>query len=276
VRGVMGGVWRNWEARRGVRGSTVRLLSWSAWAVFSGAGCSEFASASDRLVASEVAAVVGPPGQDWSCLTPTGPREPFRVTTDGERVVYTLRFLSFGAAMPLPDTRVRVCALTDLACAAPIGREQTADELGWVDIPYPEGLNGYLEVTSAASVPAIAPLPLEAPDPAEREFPALLPTLVEYGQLALATLGRPLGADEGGVGFRAFDCSWNPALGVSMQLDVPGTAYYFQGGLPNPRALRATTSDGRDTIPPRAMIVRAGWITAGFVKPSRGAPPPAD
>jgi hypothetical protein len=164
--------------------------------------------------------VAGPPGQDWSCLTASGPRAPFSANTEGTRVVYTLRFLSIGTLMPLPGLRVRVCAATDLACEMPVGREVFADDEGWVDVPYPDGLNGYMEVVSPTTVPSLAPLPLVAPDPTEREFPALLPTAVDFDQLAQATLGRPLAPEEGGIGFRTFDC---PRVGRARhRLLLPG------------------------------------------------------
>src|SRR5688572_887939 len=139
-------------------------------------------------------------------------------------------------------------------------------------------------------------LPPELPEPGEPEFAGLIPAMADYAQLTAVTLGRPLREDEGNVVIRAFDCSWDTAVGVSVSADLAGVSYYFQDGLPNPRAtltdadglagimalpaglvtVRAQLANGVEITDPRGVIVRAGWMSASFIKPRRRAVNAAD
>jgi len=275
--------------------SSARAL-WFGRAVLPALGslvaCTSFESGADVLV-SEVENVAPFPGQDWSCLSTTRPPGPFQANAPTARVVYTVRLLDLATLTPVPDVRVRACALTNLNCDAPVTLDLLVDADGWVDIPLPEGFSGYLEIESPTTIPTLFLIPPELPGPRESEFPGVLPTTADFALLAAAILGRPQAAAEGAIAFRVFDCSWNPAPGVSISADVPGTPYYFQGGLPNPRGgstdeagiagimgippglitVRMRQRDGLDIAAPRGVIVRAGWMSSTFVKPSRRTEP---
>lgn len=263
-----------------------------AWAVLPALGgllsCTEFEPGTDEL-SLEVASVQAPPGEDWGCLSTVGPAAPFEADAPTGRVVYSFRLLDLGTLEPVTDVRVRACALTSLNCEEPVTLDLMVDLDGWVDIPLPTGFVGYLEIVGPTTIPSIFLIPPEFPAPGVPEFPGVLPTTADYALLASATLGRPLSPNEGAIAIRVFDCAWNPAVGVSVSADVPAASYYFQSGLPNPRAtatdeagiagimglapgvvtVRAQQADGLDIAAPRNFIVRAGWLSGAFMRPRR-------
>lgn len=250
--------------------------------------CTEFEAGTDELAVG-VQNAEAAPGEDWSCLTSAQPAAPYEPEVPTGRVVYTIRLLDLATQTPVPDMRVRACALTNLNCDAPVTADLIADAEGWVDVPLPEDFRGYLELESPTTIPTLYIIPPELPPPGEAEFPGLIPATADYAQLTTVTLGRALADDEAAIALRVFDCSWNTAVGVSVSSDLAGVPFYFQGGLPNPRAtatdvaglagimaipeglvtVRAQQANGLDIAEPRGVIVRAGWMSASFFKPRR-------
>jgi hypothetical protein len=254
--------------------------------------CTAFEPGTDTLPGDETAALQ--PGEDdplWGCLTPT-PAPPLVpvFSESGERIIFSLQLVDLSTGQIYPDATVRACGLADINCESPVVEGLTVDPRGWVDIPLYEGFTGFLEITSPSLLPYLFYLTEPVPGEPVREFPLGVITRAALQPL-VALAGLPFEADTGLVAFRAFDCTGGVASGVSFVSETEGVPWYFVDGLPN-TMVASTSPDGLfglanappglSVIDPRApnglsiagpqsLVVRAGWLSAGYVRP-RPAP----
>lgn len=252
------------------------------------AGCTEFEPGNDTLSdeTNNTALLPGPPGEDWSCLD-SAPAETVAPVYAGNapRVLYSVQFVDLSSGQLYRNLEVRACGLTDVTCARPVASGLHVDAEGWVDVPLFQGFTGFLEVTSDETLPYMFYLvdPLE-PQSAP-EYPLGMVSLASIGPLVQLIGERPV-EGTGFVALRIFDCQGVTASGVSLSSDPSSSPFYFAGGLPTrsetatgPDGLggfsnmapgsivvEATTRTGVRIRGPQAFAVRAGWMTAAYVK----------
>lgn len=248
---------------------------------FLASACSEYKPGSDTLMGT--GALTGELGGDWSCLG--GEVEPPALpVTPGARAIYRLQLVNLGTPDPVPGVSVRACSVSDPDCKTPIGPPVMADEEGNVEIPLYENFVGYLEITGQGAVPYIFHLPDDGLSNQE-DFPLAMINLESYLSLSdvlNVTIDDLLGA----IAVRAFDCDGNFGEGVRLKNSQGGQGWYFAGATPtldreytdssglggfvNVRPglidFEATLIDGTPVTLKR-LIVRTGWMTAGYIRP---------
>lgn len=250
------------------------------------AGCSDYEPGTDRLP--------GPLGlSKWRCLD-SRVKQPVLPSSMGDEVTYSLKLVNLSTNEPFPDVvRAQACGLTDVYCTNPSTDWVVADEDGVVHVPLRRNFSGYLVIESPSAVPYIFNLPdtglTEEPD-----FPLAMIALESFGGL-LQVLGLPFDQmKEGAIGVRAFDCDGKPTEGVVLRTAAGGAPWYFEDGVPSTRRqqtdvdglggfigtrpglseLQATLPDGDRTVTASmSIIVREGYMTAGYLRPYQDQPP---
>jgi hypothetical protein len=241
-------------------------------------GCTEYKPASDTLTESLAE-------QDqWYCLdTPAPP--PRTPGSPGDTIIYSLQLVDLASDAPYPDVSITACGLTDVECDRPIAQTVT-DADGFFSIRLTENFVGYLELEPAAgtAVPYLFHLP-EIPLRTMNDFPLAMIGLDSFFAL-LAAFELPVDPTQGGIAVRAFDCEGSPASGVVLKNEKGGVPWYFEENLPNTERqetdegglggfidsdlgvsiLEAELTDG-STVIRKSVIVRPGWLTAGYMKP---------
>lgn len=222
---------------------------------------------------------------DWSCLQTTlKPVNP--PGSLGDPLLYSLRLVDLATDQGFADVQVTACGLTDIACNAPVVT-RTTDELGLVGIPLFENFTGYLLISS----PEVVPYLFQFPDTGVGDmldYPLYMISLESYIEF-LQVFMLPSDSRLGAVAVRAFDCQGRPAAGVELELEegAGGQRWYFRDRLPNPRLDQTDESglsgyigvkpgvwtldarlQGATPIFRQSIIVRAGWMTAGYMVPS--------
>lgn len=254
-------------------------------------GCTAFEPGTDTL--SEEPAALQPRGDDprWGCLTPT-PAPPLVpvLAESGERVVFSLQLVDLSTGQIYPEATVRACGLADINCESPVVSGLTVDPRGWVDVPLYEGFTGFFEITSPQILPYLFYLTDPVPAESVTEFPLGVISRASLEPL-VALAGLPFEPDKGIVAFRVFDCTGALASDVSFVSETEGVPWYFVDGLPN-TSVQATSPDGLFGLAnappglavidprspdglsiagPQSLVVRAGWLSAAYVRP-RPAP----
>jgi len=228
-----------------------------------------------------VDAAPSPAGAEWACLD-----QPVAARAVPRRpgVSLTLGVIDIASRQQPEGLRARACSRLDVLCEAPLA-SVTSDDSAEMRLPLPQGFDGFLEITSEASVPALYFLsqPLDA-DAHETLFvvsPSGLSALAETARVALdETRGYLLS--------RAFDCDGAPAQGVRIEGSQLGLPFTFEGGLPR-FGSDVTSSDGLVgyvNVPPglvfmvgrevsggrecgaTSVLARSGWLTYGDIGPS--------
>jgi hypothetical protein len=265
----------------------IRSRVWAAPQLALALGCTEFEPGSDEIATEMVTQQQLPdaaPGQDWACLNDAAPAPMLLRNPAGERLVQSLQILNLASGQVIPNVFVRACAQRDVDCTEPLTEQLSLDADGWVDVPLFEGFDGFLEVTGDSLMSTV----LFYADP-------LTPgTEVDHTPLALVersilpalsgATGTPQDVTLGLVVLRSFDCTGEPAPGVSFSIDQGGVAWYFVGGLPSSNAVATAAGSGLGgfiNVPsgiavvsaelpgapvpiatPKSVFVRPGWMTA--------------
>lgn len=268
---------------RGLSAAGARLGLLGAVATGSLTGCTDYKPGSDTF--SELGALQGPPGEgepDWSCLREAPPPPPPPGVV-GETVIYSLQLIDLSTLEPYAQVPVRACGTTDVGCAVPVA-DVTSDEAGWVHLRLREYFEGYLEINSPSAVPYIFYLP-QVPLRTMTDDGLLMISRNTYAGL-LAAFDLEDDPTLGGIAVRAFDCQGDPAAGVTLTSAADGLGWYFDetlpsverqetdrtglggfiGSKPGVSVLEAKLPDGTSIVR-RNLNVRAGWMTAGYLKP---------
>lgn len=260
-----------------------------------GLGCTQFEAGTDELPGEETAGLQ--PGAEsavWGCLG-SGPGRPSVTPIFSEaveRVVFSLQVVDLSTGQIYPDATVRACGVVDINCDSPVVEGLVVDAGGWVDVPLFEGFQGFFEIESPSTVPFLFYLTEPLPSESVTEFPLGVISLASLQPL-VALAGLPFEPDTGIVAFRAFDCTGTLASGVSFtpEAETGGVPWYFVDGLPNTRVAATSadglfglanappglavvdplTPDGLSIAGPQSLVVRAGWLSAAFVRPRRVA-----
>jgi len=245
-------------------------------------GCTELAPGSDTLPETFIGANrpdAGPADPAWACLDepPPGSAAP-----NAASVVLTLTVTDIVTLRPPEGLLARACAKVDVLCGAPTTTNVAVAEDGSLHLEVPQAFDGFVELTSPATVSTMYFLNRPLMNDASEAF-----TIVSRAALAgLAMQGNvPLDPNLGHLLVRTFDCLGAPASEVSLVSDVEGTAFAFVDGLPNP-GLSVTTADGlvgfvnvpigyavlqarrrERLIGTASLFVRPGWFTYGDMEP---------
>jgi hypothetical protein len=257
------------------------------WLAAFAASCTEFEPGTDELrdEAVAIAQQTPEPGRDWGCLSEAGPARSLVLNPNGaERLVQSVQVLNLVTEQVVPNVVVRACAQRDIECENPITPNLPLDAGGWVDVALFEGFDGFLEITGELIMPTM----LFYADPLSpgNEVDHTPLALVERSILPALSgaTGTPQDVTLGLVVLRSFDCTGEPAPGVSFSIDQDGVAWYFVGGLPSSNAVATAAGSGLGgfiNVPsgiavvsadlpgapvpiatPKSVFVRPGWMTA--------------
>jgi hypothetical protein len=283
VRGSRGG--RTFEATR----AGVLAIAASALAL----GCTEFASGEDVLGEQQSRLEPGSTGANWSCVEGVAPPPPARAPVAAGAVpsaIYSLQFVDLSTGALYPDITGRACGIADPDCLNPVAGPLTVDAEGWIDFPLFEGFTGFIEVKSNVILPTlfyvVEPITANMPP----EYPLAVVSIDSVVTLTLLTGVQPL-PRTGIFAGRTFDCDGYTAPGVALSINIPGSPYYFLGGLPSGVArvtdsmglggfsnltpglaiLDATLPGARSIAGPQTAVIREGWLSVIFFRPPGGA-----
>ncbi len=225
-------------------------------------------------------AAAAPRGASWWCLaeTPAPRAVPLR-----RSVVLTLAVADIASREEPEGLLARACSRLDVLCEAPLA-SASGDGTGALRLALPQGFSGFIELTSATSVPSLY-FPSQ---PLDGDGFETLSVISATNLRALAeTSGMVLDASSGHLLARAFDCDGAAAAGVSISNGELGSPFSFEGGLPR-FGSSVTSSDGiagyvnlepglvfvegHALVAERAcgaasVVVRGGWLTYGDIEP---------
>lgn len=228
----------------------------------------------DDSICEAQACVPRPVDPVWGCLGNI--EEP--VITPGATHTVTFQFIDALTRLPPDDIEVRLCTQLDLSCMSPMvaGIELDAEGHGAVDVP--SGFQGFFELTSSTTLPAIVPV---GPVVADAESPTV-EIVAGFVVTALAdTAGVTLDLEKGIVLMLLTGCEPSGRAGVSFSADVEADSFYLyslnpdtlalesddsgQGGILNlePGFVTLTTTrfETGEFIARRRVLVRSGTIT---------------
>jgi hypothetical protein len=273
-----------------------------------GAGCSTVLGVdADRHVATPDAGSSTPPSKAdllaWGC---THSPQPSPQSTAQEVVTLTvidpIQMSVSGNAVDggsdletlsgewIPDVGVRPCSLLDTTCNE--GPTPTpTDRSGQVSFILAGDFHGYFELSNPALVPGTL-YPGRLLAAATDSLPAFGLTPGELDELSLATTGSHVLGAEAGVGVAVvtiYDCQDHQAPGISVKythLGLDSLPFYFNGGLPDPRATEtdsfglagainvpagtemvvATRTSDQSVIGKATFDVRPGAISSAFIR----------
>jgi hypothetical protein len=177
----------------------------------------------------------------WSCLGSV------QRGASGERQVsLTLRVVDVITTQPPADLHVALCPKLDVDCAHPLEGESLVQESGWLTIRAPAGFDGYVELKSPQTTPALFFVTL--PVWQDTVLQSVLPVVSRQGFEGIArALGSTLDLEKlGHVYALASDCAGTPAEGVRFEIDrktEATTRYYMINNVPVASAV-ATDASG--------------------------------
>jgi hypothetical protein len=164
----------------------------------------------------------------------------------------------------VPGAALRVCTLSDPACATPID-EGTTDIVGIWPLEIPTDTAFYFDVAIAGFVPTLF---FEHVPPTVSHQRTLRPPLEAWLTSALSTLDLPNDPDLAHLAVELFDCDEAAAAGVTVHLvEEEAAAHYWQDGVVDP-SLVESSSDGFATLhdlPPGAFHIEAVVAASGAV-----------
>lgn len=194
------------------------------------------------------------------------------------------------SAPPVDGAIVRVCALTDLDCVAPLFDTRSGpDGAATIEMPLDptDGFVGYVEVGDA---PAFMNLYHVAPAIREQGFTVYAGVYGRKEEMELyAAVDRNPDPARGTIGVQAGDCSGGPSAGLTLELEEPGEetrVLYLELGsaapartatdpegiavlLDVPPGLHVVRSRSGDVVIGEARVaVRAGAFTTFFLNPT--------
>ncbi len=246
--------------------------------------CTNYEPASDSLPVDTVSEL----GPEWSCLN-RAVAPPSVPTFSGTvpRVVFSIQVVDLSTGQIYPDAQVRACGLADINCDAPVTDVLSVDAEGWVDVPLFQSFTGFLEITSPDMVPYLFYLTEPLAPSSTIEYPLAVVSLVSLGPL-VQLVGVDPQAGTGVIAVRVFNCTGDTASGASLTTQTPGVPWYFVDGLPTGMGSETGAEGiaGYVNVPPglavvdvrapngtrvassQSLVVRAGWLSAVYVKPS--------
>jgi hypothetical protein len=224
-----------------------------------------------------------PPDPRWACLDE--PPQASAVAL-GAQPTLTLVPVDIASGAPPEGLMARACRRLDVDCLTPVTSGVTLADDNALHLPVPRGFDGFVELTSPASVSTM--YFVNQPMLADRVEAFRL--LNRPGLQALATQGGvTLDPELGHLLIRVFDCEGAPASGIQLSNDRGGEPFSFVNGLPSTGA-DVTTADGLGgfvNVPPVLVVlqglkvddgrvvstpsvsVRSSWFTYGDVEPPR-------
>ena len=246
-------------------------------------GCTEYEPASDSLPEGTISEL----GPEWSCLN--RPAEPSSVPTfsgTAPRVVFSIQVVDLSTGQIYPDAQVRACGLSDINCINPVTDMLGVDAEGWVDVPLFQNFTGFLEITSPDLVPYLFYLTEPLAAASTSEYPLAVVSLASLGPL-VQLVGVDPQPGTGVIAVRVFNCTGDTTSGASLTTQTRGVPWYFVNGLPTgmgtetgaegiagyvnvPPGLTVVevrAPDGTLVAAPQSLVVRAGWLSAVYVKP---------
>jgi hypothetical protein len=264
-----------------------RFVFWLGAALSLGSvalGCTDYEPASDVLPEGTISEL----GPEWSCLNRTA--APSSVPTFSgtvPRVVFSIQVVDLSTGNIYPDAQVRACGLADINCDDPVTDVLSVDAEGWVDVPLFQNFTGYLEIQSPDLVPYLFYLTEPLAPTSTIEYPLAVVSLAALGPLAQLVGVDSLQASKGVIATRVFNCTGDTATGASLTTEGDGVPWYFLDGLPTGMGsetgaqglagyvnvspglavVEARAPDGTTIAGPQSLVVRAGWLSAVYVKP---------
>jgi hypothetical protein len=175
-------------------------------------------------------------------------------------VTFKFRPTDFESGKPLAGATIKVCALTDTACATP-SATTTTDATGVATVTAPSspgGIKGYLEVSATGYVTTLDFLALPGGngtlDITGATIGGVVLTTSIWTTLLKAVSITP-DPTRGYLTFVADDCAVSPAAGVKVSVsteDAKSKSVYLEGGLPSATATATDPSGegGIINIPP--------------------------
>ena len=248
-------------------------------------GCVELKPGADEAASpdttNELAALRLDPA--WSCLVVPPELPP---VSQGPRVIFSMPIVESISMMPPPTLQVRGCSLLDSNCDNPVTEPVGPTEEGLVNVSLPVGFEGFLEIRSDDTAPALFFLH----EPLQRDTMAAPLPLISATGLAVLAANNDATLDfehDGLVVIRAYDCLGQSAAGVELGSDGDGRVFMFVEGLPRvgvevtdmdglggfmnvaPGFVHVTgthTENGRITGS-ESLAVRPQWLTFGDLQP---------
>lgn len=223
----------------------------------------------------------------WSCLGDVQ-----RPASGARTVSLTVPVVDVLTMQPPAELEVKFCPKLDVDCSHPLSGAFYFDQAQRLVIEIQAGFDGYVELTSPGSLPALffVTLPLWQDTVIQNMLPVLS---AESFQGIAKALGSTLDLEElGHVVALASDCSGAPAEGVRFEIDRETTStkrYYMVNNVPVDSAV-ATDAAGSGgflnlasgftsitgfvsssgaRIGDSAFIVRAGAISYPLILPSQ-------
>lgn len=266
-------------------GSRVIVVLGLFASVGSSTGCVELKPGSDESgspdTTGELAALRLSPA--WSCLE-VPPELP--ADSAGPHVSFSMPIVESISQMPPPSLQVRACSLLDSDCGHPVTDSVGPTEDGLVHVSLPLGFQGFFEIRSDDTAPALFFLH----ETLRRDTVTAPLPLISATGLAVLAANNDAVLDfehDGLVVIRAYDCLGQPAAGVDLSSDEDGQVFMFVDGLPRvgvevtdmsglggfmnvpPGFVHVTgthTENGR-TTGSESLAVRPRWLTFGDVQP---------
>jgi hypothetical protein len=249
-------------------------------------GCVELKAGSDEapLASDGALKTFSSLGPEWSCLDTPPPIEP---PSTERRVSFSMPIIESISGLPPASLKVRACALLDVPCLMPTTPDPVGpSEDGLVHLSLPRGFDGFLEITSPDTAPAL----FFMHEPLERDTEAqALPLISALGLAALAANnGAELDLSKSGlIVVRTYDCLGAPAAGVEVTNDRGGQVFVFVDGLPRvgltvtdvaglggfmnvaPGFVRVTGRhvESGEVSGAESLVVRAQWLSFGDLQP---------
>ncbi len=267
----------------------LRSAGYAALGVTVAAACTPLADGSvplgdDALGLGDGGLVPTSGGEAFQCEESAPPQAG---NEEPERVTLSIIIVDTTTDSPPPDLQVNACQLIDVSCESPVTPEPVAPgQDGSVTLDLPYAFNGFLEMTSEQTVPAMyfVPQALEQDTvvpPLGLISPRALEALATGNGVTLDTEGRGL------VLLRTYDCEGNAAAGIELESDRAGEVFMFVEGLPIVGAAqtRADGLGGFINVPPglvrvegthaasaspvgsASLVVRGQWMTYGDLRP---------
>ena len=160
----------------------------------------------------------------WSCLGNV-----MRPASGSNTVSLTVRVVDALTMQPPADLQAKFCAKLDVDCSHPLAGESVVDQAGRLVAKVRAGFDGYIELSSSATMPALffVTLPLWQDTMIQHVVP--LVSAESFEGIADA-LGATVDLQQLGEVFAlATDCSGAPAQGVRFEADraTPTTKRYY-------------------------------------------------
>ncbi|MBW2523483.1 MAG: hypothetical protein JRI23_04885 [Deltaproteobacteria bacterium] len=204
-----------------------------------------------------------PSGVDpaWACLGAVAWPEP-----PSQLVALSLPLVNLVTSDPLPGVAARACEKLDPTCEHPLTPDSVSDGAGLVVLTVEAGFDGYIELRSAETQPAL--FFLYPPVREDLLAPALPLFLVADFQSVAQASGNPPQGDLGHVFLGARDCLGAPAEVVTLSgsgLGQEVALFYLIDDLPVLTAL-ATDSSGRAgfvNVAPGTVVIHGTHMPTG-------------